>query len=245
MTSFCLTSYNIHKGMSPLNRKVILPKLAQALAKLRPDVLCLQEVSGQNQKQVQLHDDYPAIPQDEWLAKALHCTAHYGKNASYAHGHHGNATLTRHHSLYQNNLDLTVNRLEWRGLLHSEINIDGSKLIVLNTHLNLRHCDRIKQYQAIANYIHQAIDQTTPLVLAGDFNDWHRQADGFFADLGLYEVFGTHYGKHASTFPAKMPVLTLDRIYIKNLTIQSAIVHTGKPWSSLSDHLPITAVLEC
>ncbi len=44
--SFVLTSYNIHKGMSPLNRQVKMQGIAQALESIESDVLCLQEVQG-------------------------------------------------------------------------------------------------------------------------------------------------------------------------------------------------------
>ena len=45
------------------------------------------------------------------------------------------------------------------------------------------------------------------------------------------------------TYPAKLPVLSLDRIYVRNLKVKRAWVHKGKPWSELSDHLPISAEL--
>ena len=48
--SFVLTSYNIHKGMSPMNRQVKMQGIAQALQEVGSDILCLQEVQGQNLK---------------------------------------------------------------------------------------------------------------------------------------------------------------------------------------------------
>ncbi len=41
-----IATYNIHKGMSPLNRKVQISDMAQALESLKPDILFLQEVQG-------------------------------------------------------------------------------------------------------------------------------------------------------------------------------------------------------
>lgn len=41
-----IATYNMHKGMSALNRQVQLSRMAQALDSLRPDVLFLQEVQG-------------------------------------------------------------------------------------------------------------------------------------------------------------------------------------------------------
>lgn len=245
MSSFSLISYNIHKGMSPLNRAVIMHKLARALEGLSPDVLCLQEVSGQNLKRTLSFNEYPDEAQHAWFGEFLGLSSSYGKNAEYAHGHHGNATLSRYPLDPKHNVNITVNRLERRGVLHSEITIDGQVVVVLNAHLNLLHRDRVKQYRAIGEYI-ATLDLDVPLVLAGDFNDCSKKSDEFFVPLGLTEVF-THFGKHPATFPAKLPLISLDRIYVKNLTVQSATVHTGTPWTTLSDHLPISATLslEC
>jgi len=80
--------------------------------------------------------------------------------------------------------------------------------------------------------------------LAGDFNDWKKMScDRLAHDLGMTEAFKHCHGKLMPTFPAKLPVLSLDRIYVRNLIVKDAWVHTGKPWSTLSDHLPISAEL--
>lgn len=238
-----ITSYNIHKGMSPLNRRVIMTQLGQALARLSPDVLCLQEVSGQNLKRILAYDDYPRQAQHDWFGACLGLASDYGKNASYAHGHHGNATLSRYPLWSECNVNISVNRLEQRGVLHSKIEVGGRMVVILNAHLNLLHYDRVKQYKAISEYITTQLPSDVPLILAGDFNDWSKKSDDFFVPLGLTEVF-THFGNQPATFPARLPLISLDRIYVKNLTIKNATVHTGMPWATLSDHLPITAVLD-
>lgn len=46
------------------------------------------------------------------------------------------------------------------------------------------------------------------------------------------------------TFPAKFPMLRLDRIYQRGFAVKRAHVLRGKPWSILSDHSPILAELE-
>lgn len=46
------------------------------------------------------------------------------------------------------------------------------------------------------------------------------------------------------TFPAKFPMLRLDRIYQRGFAVKRAQVLRGKPWSLLSDHSPIVADLE-
>lgn len=244
VTTFTVTSYNIHKGMSALGRLALVNELGQALAQCVPDVLCLQEVSGQNLKRVLAYNEYPEQSQHEWFGEFLGLSSSYGKNAQYQHGHHGNATLSRYRLDPKHNVNISVNRLEQRGVLHCELDIAGQTVVVLNAHLNLLHRDRVKQYDAITQYITQELCKDTPLILVGDFNDWSKKSSDYLRPLGLLEVFEYMDGDHPATFPAVFPVLSLDRIYVKNLSIKTAMVHTGLPWSQLSDHLPISATLD-
>jgi endonuclease/exonuclease/phosphatase family metal-dependent hydrolase len=56
---------------------------------------------------------------------------------------------------------------------------------------------------------------------------------------GLREVFVETSGKPAKSFPARFPLLRLDRIYVRNLHIRSPRVMSNRPWSHLSDHAPL------
>lgn len=245
-TSFVVTSYNIHKGMSPLNRQLKTQGMAQALQNIGSDILCLQEVQGQNLKRNIQYNEYPDQSQHEWFGEYLQLENSYGKNSEYENGHHGNAVLSRSPLDPKHNVNITVNRLEQRGVLHCEVQLSGwdMPLVVLCAHLNLLERDRLKQYEAISNYVRNEIAMDQPLILAGDFNDWKRMScDKLASDLGMVEAFRHCHGKLSATFPAKLPVLSLDRIYVRNLAIKNAWVHTGRPWSTLSDHLPISAEL--
>lgn len=245
MNPITVISYNIHKGMSPLNRLVKLNGMANALASIDPDVLCLQEVQGQNLKRAISFNEYPKQSQHEWFGEYLALKDSYGKNVEYEHGHHGNAVLSRHPLDPKHNVNITVSRLEKRGVLHCEIHPEGWErpVVVLCAHLNLLHRDRIKQYQAIIDYIDGVIGRDVPLILAGDFNDWSKKSTQVLESLGMTEVFHHLHEVYPATYPAKLPVLSLDRIYVRNLQIHRATVHAGIPWSNLSDHLPISAVL--
>lgn len=244
MNPITITSYNIHKGMSPLNRVVKLDGMAAALKTIAPDILCLQEVQGQHLKRA-IFDNYPKQSHSEWLGECLMCQNVYGKNAQYPHGHHGNAVLSHHSLDVKHNLNITLSRLEQRGVLHCEVLPAGwdCPVVVLCTHLNLRHKDRVRQYQAIAEYIQTAIDKDAPLIVAGDFNDWTRRSGEWLQTVGLTEVFEQMYGKCPATFPAVLPMLSLDRIYVRHLKVHRATVHANAPWRDLSDHLPISAVV--
>lgn len=239
-----ITSYNIHKGMSPLNRVVKLQGIANALQTVNPDIVCLQEVQGQNLKRVMQYNEFPNQSQHEWFGEFLQYQNSYGKNAEYDNGHHGNAVLSRHPLDPKHNVNITVNRLEQRGVLHCEVHPVGwdTSITVLCAHLNLLEHDRLKQYQAITKYVNEVIDPAKPLILAGDFNDWKKvSCERLGNQLNMVEALSSYHGKLLPTYPAKLPILSLDRIYVRNLVVKNACVHTRQPWASLSDHLPISA----
>jgi endonuclease/exonuclease/phosphatase family metal-dependent hydrolase len=80
------------------------------------------------------------------------------------------------------------------------------------------------------------------VVVAGDFNDWRRRAHDILArEAGMREVFVQANGQSARTFPARYPVLQLDRIYVRNARVHSPVVLPRRPWSHLSDHAPLAA----
>ncbi|BAK77846.1 endonuclease/exonuclease/phosphatase [Pseudogulbenkiania sp. NH8B] len=241
-----VSTYNIHKGMSVLNRHVRVEDMAKALDSLSSDVMFLQEVQGKNLLRTLSHHEWPRIPQHQYLARQLGRKAAYGLNASYGHGHHGNAVLTRFPIASWCNLDISVNRFESRGVLHCVLEPPGwsTPVIALCAHLNLRAGDRRKQYATLARYIRDNVPPHYPLILAGDFNDWRGEAtDRLLAENGLHEVFQHLFGQHARSFPSRLPLLTLDRIYVRGLRPVNAKAHHGAPWNGLSDHLPLSAEL--
>mgnify|MGYP000476337753 FL=1 len=246
MTTLRICTYNIHKGFSQFNRRLAIHDLRDRLRLLGADVVFLQEVQGMHLRHAQRHADWPGQPQHEFLARDVWQQTAYGGNAIYDHGHHGNAILTRFPIRQWCNLDLSVNRLESRGVLHCDIKLPGwpCEVTALCIHLNLFGHDRRKQMEQLSRYIERAVPRGNGLILAGDFNDWRRRANHEFADeLGLQEVHEAVHGQHGKSFPARLPILTLDRIYVRGLQIVGAEVLRGAPWATLSDHLPLSAEL--
>jgi endonuclease/exonuclease/phosphatase family metal-dependent hydrolase len=111
-------------------------------------------------------------------------------------------------------------------------------------HLGLWARSRRFQLEWLVDRIRAAVPKDGPLVVAGDFNDWQRKASEYLAtELGLYEVFEKIEGRLAKSYPAQMPMFTLDRIYVRDLNIDGVQRHTGAPWSRLSDHVALAARL--
>lgn len=245
-TAISITTYNIHKGMSPLNRRLQLPQMVDALQHLDTDILFLQEVQGVHRQRQQTVPEFPHEPHGQVIGRRLDFAYSYGQNATYPNRHHGNAILSRLPLETRANLNVSVNRLEQRGVLHCEIQPPAwtQPLVCLCVHLNLRENDRMLQYWAIADYIERQIPPDIPLILAGDFNDWRQRSCSRFGSLlGLDEAFVRFSGSQPKTFPARMPVLSLDRIYTRHLSVLDAVSHQGLPWRQLSDHLPLSAVV--
>ena len=240
-----VVTYNIHKGLSQFNKRLVLHDIKEGLKSLDADVAFLQEVQGKHEKNARRHVSWPEISQHEFLThEGCHCV--YGMNAVYQHGHHGNAVVSRHPIPVWENIDISHHPIESRGLLHCEVQIDGWKepLHCINVHLGLWARSRRFQLEWMVERIRAAVPRKGPLVVAGDFNDWQKKASQYLADeLGLYEVFEKHEGRLAKSYPAQMPLFTLDRIYVRDLHVEGVQRQTGAPWSRLSDHVALAANL--
>ena len=235
--SLRICSYNIHKGFSHLNRRMAIHAIREGLLGLDPDICLLQEVQGLHLKHQRRHADWPDLPQHQFLAgDELH--AAYGANAAYDHGHHGNAVLSRYPIRRTRNRDVSLTRLERRGILHCEVALpDGRAVHCLCVHLSLTERQRHRQLELLADYAERHVPRGEPLIVAGDFNDWRGRANDWLAErLGLVEAFTMLTGEPARSYPSGTPMLRLDRIYLRGLEAVSGTVHSGKPWSGVSDH---------
>jgi endonuclease/exonuclease/phosphatase family metal-dependent hydrolase len=100
----------------------------------------------------------------------------------------------------------------------------------------------MQQLDLLCDIVRGEVPGDAPLIVAGDFNDWRRRAHHVLErEVGLKEVFVSAYGEAAKTFPARFPVLSLDRIYVRNASVHLPVVLPRRPWSHLSDHAPLAA----
>jgi endonuclease/exonuclease/phosphatase family metal-dependent hydrolase len=246
LSGLSIASYNIHKGMSFFNRRVVLHDVRERLQGINADIVFLQEVQGQHMRRAWRHGNWPAEPQHVFLADGHWLDMAYGRNAVYEHGHHGNALLSRYPILKSENIDISAHVLESRGMLHCELDVPGlsQPLHAICLHLALTEASRRKQMHQVAERIRAVVPDDAPLIIAGDFNDWRRRSCGYLdQELGLREVFDLAHGQPARSFPAALPMLSLDRIYVRGFGVDSANVLHGRHWRRLSDHAALTAQL--
>jgi endonuclease/exonuclease/phosphatase family metal-dependent hydrolase len=238
-----VVTLNMHKGLSHFNRRVVIHDLREGLRALDPDLVFLQEVQGLNGRHALRFASWPGTPQHEFLAEARWEHA-YGRNRIYEHGHHGNALLSRFPIVSAENQDVSDHRFESRGLLHTVVNVPGwaRNLHCVCVHLSLHERGRRRQLDAIAERLEWLARAEAPMIVAGDFNDWRQRATrALERRLGMTEVSFEARGRHARTFPSLLPLLRLDRIYVRGFEVLSSRVHRGAPWSLLSDHLAVSA----
>lgn len=244
MTTLKIATYNIHKGFSQFNRRVVLHELRERLRELDADIVFLQEVQGEHAGHVQRHADYPSGPQHEFLADEFWAHHAYGMNSVYDDGHHGNAILSRFPIVQTSNKDVSAHRFESRGLLHCEVEKDGRIVHCLCAHFGLFARGRSEQTRALIEHVLGEIPADASLIIAGDFNDWRNKLSRTLEnELGVQDVFHTHVGKPARSFPSRLPLFRLDRIYVRGFSVQQCDVHTGGKWRRLSDHAALSVQL--
>jgi endonuclease/exonuclease/phosphatase family metal-dependent hydrolase len=229
---------NTHKGLAAWNRRFMLAELRDAVRSTAADVVFLQEVIGERAGPPREEG-----PHYEYLADRLWPQFAYGRNAVYPAGDHGNALLSKYPILRSNNHDTSFPGDEPRGLLHCVLGVPGwGDVHAVCVHFGLLESHRRRQLAALCKLLHEEVPATLPLLVAGDFNDWRRRADSILLrDCGLRSAFPGGGGALPRTFPARWPLLALDRIYVRDLDVRSARALSARPWPHLSDHLPLLA----
>ncbi|EJE51946.1 metal-dependent hydrolase [Acidovorax sp. CF316] len=233
-----VATYNIHKGVQGIGpaRRLEIHNLGHAVEQLDADIVCLQEVRRLNRQEARYFQRWPELPQAEYLAPEGY-EAVYRTNAFTRHGEHGNALLSRWPVIGHQHEDISDHRFEQRGLLHVEVDAHGRKIHVIVVHLGLIPGSRIRQIERLQRFIEREVPGGAPLVVAGDFNDWGLQVKRMLAGFGLYEF----EEPRALTYPARLPLVQLDHVYVRGLTPLSLHVPRGRIWWRMSDHLPLIA----
>ncbi|MEE1924641.1 endonuclease/exonuclease/phosphatase family protein [Pseudomonas sp. 148P] len=231
---------NTHKGFTALNRRFILPELREAVRSTGADLVFLQEVLGSHDRHAARHDDWPQVSQYEFLADSMWTDFAYGRNAVYPDGDHGNALLSRFPIVQYRNLDVSITGPERRGLLHCVLEVPGqAEVHAICVHLSLLESHRQQQLGLLKRLL-DSLAPGAPVIIAGDFNDWKLRGNRLLNQHpDLHEAFEQHHGMLARTYPARLPLLRLDRVYLRNARSHAPRILGSKPWTHLSDHLPL------
>ncbi|MGE0764403.1 MAG: endonuclease/exonuclease/phosphatase family protein [Bdellovibrionales bacterium] len=241
--SLRVLTFNIRKGLGASGLQSQLVDLRDVIRQIDADVVFLQEVMGESRKAAHRKAGL-AGDQLEYLADSVWTHFAYGKNAVHSDGHHGNAILSKYPIARWENIDISTNPFEQRGLLHALIEVPGHRLHVdlICLHLNLLGPGRTRQLKSLIQRVRAHIVDIGPLLIAGDFNDWSGAVSKRLQkELVVHEAALSLHGQHHRTFPAWLPLLPLDRIYFRGLELLKVEVLEHKLRHLLSDHQAIVA----
>jgi endonuclease/exonuclease/phosphatase family metal-dependent hydrolase len=224
-----VVTYNIHGGVG-LDGRTDITRIGDVLARLDPDIIGLQEVMSA----------HPGATggQVAELADRLGMTALLGTTMCRSEGPYGNAILTRLPVLDASCFDLSMPGREPRCLMRAELDHDGQRMTVMNTHLGVRVRERHAQLGRCAHLL-EPDDDDAPLVVMGDFNSWLPRGD-------VLGKLRSHFGGQPAprSYPVRRPVFALDRIWTRPATLLREVhAYTSNESRLASDHLPVWARL--
>lgn len=220
-----IATYNIHGGVGSDGR-FVPNRIAAAIDAIDADIIALQEVESRA----------TGFDMLEFLAAETELRPIAGPTLLTANGDYGNGILTRLRVRDSRLLDLSWPGREPRGAIDAELMVDSrTQLRVIATHLGLRPAERRQQVRRLlAAFEH---DRALPTVFMGDVNEW------FLVGRPLRWLH-RHFQQTPSpaSFPARMPLFALDRIWVKPRTLLQKIQCLDTPlMRAASDHLPVIA----
>lgn len=235
-------TYNIHRAIG-VDRRFRPERIVKILQHYHADLIMLQEVDEGVPRSRELN-----LAKE--LAEALGFR-HFalGHNVSLKRGRYGNATLSRFPILRERNIDLSVPE-SWirRGCQHTSILIEEGKppLEVFNLHLGLSARERQKQIDLLSrSHEFAGVDERTPMLVAGDFNDWRSLLWPMFTNgMGFRCATDSQTGRRGAlaTYPSFSPQGGLDRIYFRGPLELEGVRRCRLQISRVaSDHLPVIA----
>jgi endonuclease/exonuclease/phosphatase family metal-dependent hydrolase len=225
-----VASYNVHRCIGT-DGKHDPDRTAAVLAELGADIIGLQEVDSG------YHVEH-GLDQIEYLARTTGLRPILSPTLRRHTKVYGNGFLSRLAFGVVHRVDLSVPRREPRGALMVDFEIDGEGVRVVNAHLGLRRYERTDQVRRILTAIGPA-DTERPLVLLGDFNEWHPQ------DLSMRALHPRFGRSRLRTFPSRRPLFALDRVLVEPLAVLNEVSRHATPLARrASDHLPVRAVIQ-
>ena len=222
-----VATYNVHSSVGR-DRACNPDRILRVLKELNADIIALQEVSHR-------HIEGTDGDQFAYFCKRTGLHGVPGLNLLYDRRRFGNALLSRWPAATTRRIDLSVYGREPRGAIDVEIDINGHRLRVIATHLGLGPGERRRQIERIAHALNDGMD--LPTLIMGDFNIFGRQRK-------LLHRLGAPTARKDSpaSFPARMPLLGLDRIWTRPALLMQSLSAHRTPLSAIaSDHLPVVA----
>ena len=229
-----ILSYNIHHAEG-VDGKLDIPRIAQVILSVNPDLVALQEVDKNTVRTGKVNQGIE-------LSRLTKMNSVFGSNITFQGGQYGNAILSKFPIIKNKNFLLpNVDSGEQRGLLQSQIQISNKEnVLFFSTHLDHRRSDteRLASAKAINQII--SLDNKSPAILAGDFNDVPDSPT--LKELG--KVWLRTNKKILRTIPASKPSRQIDYIFVQPKERWKIIESQILDEDIASDHRAIFSIIE-
>jgi len=225
-------SYNLRFG-----ELASLEELAAFIKAQNPDVVALQEVDCRTYRDRAPNQHGKDFATELGFRSGM--IAAYGKTIPYAGGYYGIAILSKYPLAKVERIYLpkTENGKEQRAVLVADVEYrDGAYFTFASTHLDYTNTEeRQVQVDKLNDVL---LNKEYPVVVAGDFN---ARPDSKEISEGM--VAWTIASDMEPTIPASAPRNTIDYIFCYPKD-KWGVVEASTTRVELSDHLPVSAVVE-
>ncbi|QFY63587.1 endonuclease/exonuclease/phosphatase family protein (plasmid) [Rhizobium grahamii] len=226
-----IASYNVHKCVGN-DRRFDPERTSRVIHEIDADVIALQEADTRFGERTGILDLNRLERETGLLPVPV-------TGMSKAHGWHGNVVLFKK-GLVRDVHQINLPGLEPRGALVAELELEaGGALRIIAAHFGLLRHSRARQAKVLVELMGQKSD--TPTILLGDLNEWR------LGDRSSLHTFQSIFGPQPAavpSFPARLPVLALDRIMVNRKGMVATVEAHDTPLARIaSDHLPIKAVV--
>ncbi len=233
-----ILTYNVHRCLG-VDRRLDVARIAAVIAEHEPDIVCLQELDVGRARS-------GGVDQAREIAQRLAMNVHFHPAMRVETEEYGDAVLTHRPERLIRAAGLpTLPRmrgLEPRGALWTAIDIDGTELQVINTHLGLIPREQRLQVRALMSESWLGHDACRgPIILAGDFNctSLTRPYAALTSPLDDAQR-RLRLKPSVKTFPSSFPAIRIDHFFVSAEVTPTRIFAPLSPLArAASDHLPL------
>lgn len=232
-----IMTYNVHSCVG-IDGKLTASRIARVIARAHPDVVALQELDVGRART-------GSEDQAELIARHLMMDYHFHPIIHLEEERYGDAILTH--------LPMQVVRaaglpgqvpggkMEPRGALWVAVDLHGTRVDVINTHLGLTSRERLLQVEALLGPDWLGGITDGAVILCGDFNAGPRSYAYRRLRTRLRDA-QTLLPDHrpACTFYSRVPSLRIDHVFVDpSLSVDGISVPRSELATAASDHLPL------
>lgn len=238
-----ILTYNVHRCVGT-DRRLDVARVADVIAALEPDIVALQELDVGRART-------GGVDQAHEIARRLEMAFHFHPAMAVEEELYGDAILTR---LPESRMQVgalpgypRIRGLEPRGAVWIAVDLDGTWVQVINTHLGLVPQEQRLQARAIAGPAWVGDERCAgPAILLGDFNATvgsvvYRTLASVMTDARLHAA----RREPTTTFPSGFPLVQIDHVFVSpEILVRGMFAPYTPATRRASDHLPLVMDFE-